>query len=147
MGANMFTAHNFTGQGIDIALIDTGVAPVGELASSNVLIHGPDFSTASQAPNLAHNDQVEHGTHLAGIIHAVAPGARSVSLKVGSITGAVDVTQVVAAIDWAREHRNFPGMNIKVINLAYGSLSTNAWTSDELSLAIEKAWDDGITVV
>ena len=147
MGANMFTSKGFTGQGIDVALIDTGVAPVGDLANPNVVIHGPDFSVASQAPNLTHNDQVGHGTHLAGIIHTVAPGARIVSLKVGSITGSVDVTQVVAAVDWAREHRNFPGMNIKVINLAYGSLSTNAWTSDELSMAIQKAWDDGITVV
>ncbi|HTL87056.1 MAG TPA: S8 family serine peptidase [Acidimicrobiia bacterium] len=146
-GANVFKANGFNGQGIDVALIDTGVFPVGDLADPKVVIHGPDFSFDSQAPNLRYVDQYGHGTHMAGIIHAVAPAARIVSLKVGSATGAVDVSQVIAAVDWAREHRNMPGLNIKVINLAYGTLSNNAWTSDELSLAIDKAWQDGIVVV
>ena len=36
----------------------------------------------------------------------MAPEARIVNLKVGAADGATDVTQVIAAINWAVEHRN-----------------------------------------
>jgi serine protease AprX len=45
----------YTGKGVDVALIDSGVAPVQGLTSGNVL-NGPDLSFESQNPNLAHLD-------------------------------------------------------------------------------------------
>ncbi|HWS47645.1 MAG TPA: S8 family serine peptidase [Acidimicrobiia bacterium] len=148
------------GTPVDVALIDTGVSPVGAggqaypkpLGTVSGLdgvsvVQGPDFSFESQSPDLAHLDAYGHGTAMAGIIHTVAPDARIVNLKVADATGAADPTQVIAAVDWAREHRNRFGLNIRVINLSYGVLSNATWQNDELSKAVDRAWQDGIVVV
>ena len=47
-------------------------------------------------------------------------------MKVGVADGGVDVTQVIAAIDWVVQHRNDNGLNIRVINLSYGTNSPQA---------------------
>jgi serine protease AprX len=56
----------FLGQGIDVALLDSGVAPVEGI--NDHLINGPDLSFESQADNLRNLDTYGHGTHMAGII-------------------------------------------------------------------------------
>ena len=58
----------FTGKGVDVALIDTGVMPVHGLAQPGRVIAGADLSFESQRPNLRYLDTYGHGTHLAGII-------------------------------------------------------------------------------
>ena len=139
----------FTGQGIGVALIDTGVAPVDGLTD---VWHGPDLSLDSQAEEVHHHDVYGHGTHLAGIITSdradapgIAPDATLLSLKVGAYNGAVDVSQVIAAIDWVVQHAD--EHNIRVLVLAYGTDSTQDPLVDPLSHAVETAWRSGITVV
>lgn len=147
------TAHKAgtKGNGIDVALIDTGVSPVKYMDSAEALVNGPDLSLDKQAGMPASVDGYGHGTHLAGIIAGrdagVAPGSRIVNLKVGAADGAVDVSQVIAAIDWAVAHRKDPGMNIRVINLAYGTDSSQLYTQSPLAHAVESAWRNGIVVV
>jgi len=70
-----------------------------------------------------------------------------VNVKVGSADGGVDVSQVIAAIDWVVQHKNDNGMNIRVLNLSYGTNSTQDSGSDPLSYAAEQAWKAGIVVV
>ena len=77
----------------------------------------------------------------------MAPDARIVSLKVGTADGGVDVSQVIAAIDWVVQHKNDNGLNIRVINLSYGTNSTQNSRVDPLSYAVEQAWKKGIVVV
>jgi serine protease AprX len=77
----------------------------------------------------------------------MAPGARIVSLKVGTADGGADVTQVIAAIDWVVQHAHDPGLNIRVLNLSYGTNSTQAYGADPLAYAVEQAWKHGIVVV
>jgi serine protease AprX len=145
---------NPTGRGVGIALIDTGVAPVAGLQSGNV-VNGPDLSFDSQDPSTRHVDGFGHGTHLAGLISArtrevtgLAADAKLTSIKVGASTGAVDVSQVIAGIDWATAHRNDDPRNpIRVMVLAYGTDSTQKYTVDPLSAAVENAWRAGITVI
>ena len=142
-----------TGKGVGIALIDTGVAAVPGLMSGNV-VNGPDLSFDSQDPATRYIDGFGHGTHLAGLISArtpeltgLAPDARLTSIKVGASNGAVDVSQVIAGIDWATAHRNDDPQNpIRVMVLAYGTDSTQDYTIDPLSAAVENAWRAGITV-
>ncbi|MGE5763164.1 MAG: S8 family serine peptidase [Mycobacterium leprae] len=77
----------------------------------------------------------------------VAPDARILNVKVGSADGGVDVTQVVAAVDWVVQHRRDNGMNVRVINLSYGTHSRLSYTSDPLAHAVDNAWRAGIVVV
>ena len=77
----------------------------------------------------------------------MAPDARLVSLKVGAADGAVDVSQVIAAIDWVVQHAHDPGLNIRVINLSYGTNSLQDPSTDPLAYAAEQAWKRGIVVV
>jgi serine protease AprX len=82
-----------------------------------------------------------------GGYRGVAPDARVVALKVGVADGGADVSQVIAAIDWVVQHRNDNGMNVRVINLSYGTNSTQAYAIDPLAYAVEQAWKAGIVVV
>jgi len=163
IGAGEMWNDGYTGRGVDVAVLDTGVAPVNGLSGDKV-IHGPDLSFESQADNLRHLDTYGHGTHMAGIIAGredgvttiqkgderflgVAPDARIVSLKLGDAAGATDVSQVVAAIHWVVQNRRANGLNIRVLNLSYGTDAEQLWTADPLAHAVDIAWRKGIVVV
>jgi len=154
-----------TGSGVDVALIDSGVVPVNGLSAPGKVAFGPDLSFESQADNLRYLDTYGHGTHMAGIIAGrddgvtpnhytdhdsfigVAPDARIVSVKVATATGATDVSQVLAAIDWVVQHRHDAGMNIRVLNLSFGTDGVQDYMLDPLTYAAEVAWRKGIVVV
>jgi serine protease AprX len=70
-----------------------------------------------------------------------------VNVKVGAFDGATDVSQVIAAIDWVVQHRNDNGLNIRVLNLSFGTDSMQGYRADPLSYAAEVAWRHGIVVV
>ena len=161
IGAETLWSRGHTGQGVGVALVDTGVVPVDGLTSGNVR-NGADLSFESQTPEVAHLDTFGHGTHMAGIIsgrtpgglldlgkfQGVAPDARLMSLKVAASDGAVDVSQVVAAVDWVVEHRNDdPDNPIRVLNLSYGTDGLQGYQVDPLTHAVENAWRAGIVVV
>ena len=162
-GARDWWKAGYTGKGVDIALIDSGVAPVQGLSSPDQLVNGADLSVESQAGNLRYLDTYGHGTFMAGLIAGrdsapspsapaatylgMAPDARIVSLKVASADGGTDVTQVIAAIDWVVQHRDDNGLNIRVINLSYGTNSLQPYQKDPLAYAVEQAWKAGIVVV
>jgi serine protease AprX len=165
-GAQAYWKAGFTGKGVDVAVIDTGTAPVPGLATGGKIINGPDLSFESQAPNLRYLDTYGHGTHMAGIIAGradaavsgsyagdttnflgMAPDARIVSVKVADAMGAADVSQIIAAIDWVVQNKTTNGLNIRVLNLSFGTNTTNPYSIDPLCHAVEAAWKKGITVV
>jgi len=166
LGAETWWNAGYTGKGVDVAVIDSGVAPVPGLDAPGKVVYGPDLSLESQAPNLTNYDTYGHGTFMAGLIaghdstltapygnapasayRGIAPDARIVSLKVATADGGADVSQVIAAIDWVVQHAHDPGLNIRVLNLSYGTNSTQAYGSDPLAFAVEQAWKAGIVVV
>ncbi|MEO5679463.1 MAG: S8 family serine peptidase, partial [Acidimicrobiales bacterium] len=141
------------GAGVGVAVIDTGVSAVGDLAGG--LVQGPDLSGEGSPV-----DTYGHGTVMAGIIAGrgadsatdakgafvgMAPGARVISVKTAGADGATDVSTVLAAMSWvsasAAEH------NIRVVNLAWGTPSTQNPTLDPLNQAVERLWAQGIVVV
>ena len=152
---NVYSAY-LTGAGVGVALIDTGVAAVPGLPAAQI-VNGPDLSFESQSASLRYLDTYGHGTHMAGIIvgndtasgaKGLAPKAKLTSLKLGTANGAVDVTQVIAAIDWVVAHRNDDAANkIRVLNLSYGSGGNPSSWTDPLSFAVQRAWKAGIVVV
>ncbi|MER7283248.1 S8 family serine peptidase [Dactylosporangium sp. NPDC000244] len=132
------------------------VAPVAGLPAAQV-VNGPDLSFESQSNDLRYLDTYGHGTHMAGIIVGndtatgtvgLAPKAKLTSVKVGTSNGAVDVSQMIAAIDWVVEHRNDDRASpIRVINLSYGTGGTPNYWTDPVQYAAEQAWKAGIVVV
>jgi subtilisin family serine protease len=60
----------------------------------------------------------------------MAPDARIVSVKVADAMGAADVSQIIAAIDWVVQNTTTGGFNIRVLNLSFGTNTTNPYTID-----------------
>jgi serine protease AprX len=156
----------YTGAGVDVALIDSGVVPVDGLTAPGKVLNGPDLSFESQGASVRYLDSYGHGTHMAGIIAGrddeaapgtyvrdqtdflgVAPDARIVSIKVADSHGNADVSQVIGAIDWTVQHAQDPGLNIRVMNLSFGTDSGQTYLLDPLAFAVEQAWRRGIAVV
>jgi serine protease AprX len=164
--ARDFWRDGFTGKGVDVAMIDSGVVPVDGLTAPGKVVNGPDLSLESGSEAHRYLDTFGHGTHMAGIIAGrdnsvvstkengdhdnfigVAPDARVVSVKVAASDGATDVSQVLAAIDWVVQHRNSGGLNIRVLNLSFGTDGIQNYMVDPLTYAAEVAWHKGIVVV
>ena len=156
-----------TGQGTAVALLDSGVNPVPGLDAPGKIVYGPDLSVEGNGV-LADQDTYGHGTFMAGLIAGrgasnpssdlpsapagvqlgVAPDATLLSMKLATADGGTDVTQVIAAIDWVVEHPTLPnGTRVRVINLSYGTASTQDYSVDPLAAATENAWNHGIVVV
>ncbi len=167
VGVDEYWSSSYTGEGVGVAVIDTGVVPVEGLTLPGKVINGPDLSFESQHESFRYLDTYGHGTHIAGIIAGrdpaapqelrvgdgesyflgIAPDAHIVNVKVADHEGAVDVSQVIAAIDWVVQHKDDPNLNIRVLNLSYGTDSSQDPSLDPLSFAVEQAWKHGIFVV
>jgi serine protease AprX len=166
IGARAMWKQQWTGRGVDVAVVDSGVAPVAGLSGPGKVMNGPDLTEESQSSSTGYLDTFGHGTQMAAIIAGadagvnppadegnhtkfmgVAPAAGIVSVKVANARGLTDVSQVLAGIDWVVQHAHDPGMNIRVLNLSFGTASTQDYLIDPLSFAAEQAWRRGIVVV
>jgi hypothetical protein len=163
-GAAAMWDAGYTGQGVDVAVIDSGTVPVDGFSAPGKLVYGPDlsFEAGTPAENL---DSYGHGTHMAGIIAGrddaatgspagdssnfigMAPDARIVSIKVADAQGHTDVSQAIAAIDWVTEHGDEDGLNVRVLNMSFGTDGVQSYLLDPLAYAAEQAWHKGIVVV
>jgi len=126
-----------TGSGVVVAVVDTGVTGSHPDLSGHVLA-GKDLV----APGTAPTDENGHGTHVAGIIAAVANNHRGIaglarSARVlpvrvldGSGSGTSDV--VANGIIWAAQH----GAN--VINLSLGSSQSDNAEKAAVAYAVSK---------
>ncbi len=169
INADDYWDAGYDGSGIDVALIDTGIAKVPGLDAPGKVIDGPDVSLDANGDALDGVDAYGHGTHMGGIIAGldagaptdptklddfskahfvgIAPGSRIVNVKAGAANGALDVTQLVSAIDWVVQHRNDGGRNIRVLSLSVGTTGIQSYQVDPLMYAVENAWRHGIVVV
>jgi serine protease AprX len=158
-----------TGQGVTVAVLDSGVEPVQGLDTAGKLIQGPDLSLEANSDADRGHDTYGHGTFMAGIIAAqdpvsldatgkpvgmspstqlgIAPGANVLAVKAGTADGSTDVSEIIAGLDWIVAHRNDNGMNVRVINLSFGTDSVQPYQIDPLAEATENAWRHGIVVV
>ena len=159
--------RNVTGQGVGVALLDSGVTPVKGLDASGKVTYGPDLSIEANGV-LAGRDTFGHGTFMAGIIAGrgatnpssdlatapasiqlgLAPDAKVLALKLATTDGSTDASQVIAALDWVTEHPVMAdGTRVRLINLSYGTDSAQSYRNDPLAAAAENAWKHGIVVV
>ena len=162
IGADSEWAAGVTGKGVTVALVDTGIANVADLAGrvlpvqNDLNLLNPTSPCENLSGESTCDDNYGHGTFIAGLIagngaasngawSGVAPNANLVSVKVAGADGSADVSTVLAGIQWVVSFKDRYG--IKVMNLSLGTDSTQSYTVDPLNYAVEKAWDAGITVV
>ena len=149
VGADVLHAQGIDGEGVGIAIIDTGVADLPDFAGRRVGML--DLSGDDD-----HVDRYGHGTFIAGVAagngassggeHAgVAPGAHVVPVKIAGRTGSADISHVLAAIQYVVTFRDV--LDIGVLNLSLGTDSDQTQLLSPLNHAVERAWDAGIVVV
>jgi serine protease AprX len=155
-----------TGQGVGVAVLDSGVSQVAGLNGTGKVTYGPDLSIEGNGA-LTHQDTFGHGTYMAAIIAGrgttttsslpsqpadvqlgIAPDAKLLALKLANSDGSTDVSQVIAGLDWVTQNPVMPdGTRVRVINLSYGTSSAQSYLADPLAAAVENAWQHGIVVV
>lgn len=136
-------ATPYTGKNVKVAIMDSGI----DTEHRDLLVKG---GFCSLAPNCStgvpYDDNNGHGTHVAGVIAAlandtgivgIAPNVDLYSIKVLNELGAGTTGSIVRGIEWAIEQ------DVDIINL-----SITSTTDDPLmKKALQAAYDKGILLV
>lgn len=138
-----------TGEGITIAILDTGIDDNHLDLNENKVTGWKDFVNAQSTP---YDDQ-GHGTHVASIsagtgdanfrYHGVAPNASLVGVKVLDENGSGYLAQIIQGVEWIISQKET--LDIRIGNLSLGSSGSSDGT-DALSQAVNAAVDHGITM-
>jgi serine protease AprX len=154
--ADQAWSQGVTGQGIGVAVIDTGISA-----------GNPDFSDGSGSSRVTAqvavstntnntNDGQGHGTHVAGIIGGngqqmngsyigIAPEARLINVKAGNDSGQATISDLISALQWTFNNRQ--AQNIRVVNLSLHSSVAESYKTDPICAAVEALWFNGVFVV
>jgi subtilisin family serine protease len=127
------------GQGIRVAVLDTGVDPTHPYFNGTVT-SGWDYVDDDANPaEVAGSEAYGHGTFVAGLVHLVAPRARIIPMRVLDKDGNGDGYQIAEAI------RDAVALGARVINLSFGT--TNQVESKVLTDMIRYARSKGVVTV
>ncbi len=145
MGVNRLHAEGITGQGVTVAVIDSGIG------------NHQDFDGRLQfATEYGKGDVYGHGTHVSGIIGGdgstsggtytgVAPEANFIALGVSDATGMAYESDVVGALQWVFDNKDL--YNIRVVNLSLNSTVEDSYHNSGIDAAAEILWFNGVVVV
>lgn len=144
--------EGFTGNGVTIAIIDTGIHPHPDLTQpTNRIVAFQDFVNGRTVPY----DDNGHGTHCAGDAagngsasngqyRGPAPEASLVGVKVLDQQGSGRLSTIIQGIEWCVDHRD--EYNIRIISLSLGAPAFEPYREDPLAQAAQEAWFNGIVV-
>ena len=151
----LFSTAGYRGDGIGVAVVDSGIARHSALDSRVVarvnLVSWEGPSTG---------DLYGHGTHVAGVIGGntsaaryvtpafaggSAPAVNLIDVRVLGANGIGYTSDVIAGIDWAVANRYRYG--IRIINLSLGHAVSEPSTIDPLCKAVARAVQAGVVVV
>lgn len=153
VGAAALQQKGIGGQGVTIAIVDTGAYPHPDLTEPvNRIVAFKDFIRGRKKPY----DDNGHGTHVAGDAagngfsskgkyRGPANKAKLVIVKAFGADGEADSSDVVAAVDWVLRNRN--KYRIRVLNMSFGSTGISRCSDDPVCKAAERAWRAGLVVV
>lgn len=142
----------YTGKGIGVAVLDSGVASHPDLTQpTNRIVASVDLMGGGAGAG----DLGGHGTHVAGIVagngyssggarQGIAPEANVISVKVTDDSGAGSYSSVIQGIQWVMQNRR--AYNIRIINISLGGPVVRSYRDDLLDTALEMAWFSGIVV-
>ncbi len=151
----LLSTPGYTGRGIGVAVIDSGIADHAALSGRVVA----RVNLVSTEPGMT-GDPFGHGTHIAGIIGGSgasaarvtsaysggsAPGVHFVDVRVLDSNGLGYTSDVIAGIDWTIA--NGARYGVRVINLSLGHPVWEPALTDPLCRAVERAVRNGYIVV
>lgn len=147
MGLDAVWDQGFTGKGMTIAVIDTGIAPHPDLKDHVVYFH--DYVNGKTATY----DDNGHGTHVSSICAGTgqasqgrykgcAPEANLIGLKALDKNGKGSFSKLIQALDWAVANK--AQYHIDVINMSVGAPAKQSYKDDPLAQAVEAAVAAGI---
>jgi len=155
VNTDMAQSYGYTGRGIGVAVIDSGIYSSHPDISGHV-VYSQDFTGEGTT-----SDLYGHGTHVAGIIggdgtdsdcpscfltyKGIAENVNLINLRVLNRYGFGTDSNVIAAIQKAISLKST--YNIRVINLSLGRGVFESYKTDPLTQAVEQAWKAGIFVV
>ncbi|MEW6283328.1 MAG: S8 family peptidase [Candidatus Eremiobacterota bacterium] len=142
--------QGYTGKGVTVAVIDTGIAPHPDLDGRIV-----DFVDLVNGRTKPYDDR-GHGTHVAGIVagngsaskgrySGAAPEAGVVGIKVFDHEGNTNSSLIIKAIQWAVENKERHG--IRIINISIGAPAQMSALDDPVVQAVDAASQAGLLVV
>lgn len=142
---------NITGNGIGVAILDTGIVRHQDFGRRIVAFK--DFISNKEEPY----DNNGHGSHVAGIIggdgncssgvyRGIAPRCNLIIMKVLDHVGNGKVSDVLAGLQWIVDNKE--RYNIRVVNISVGAMPKNDHVEDStLVKGVNVVWDKGIVVV
>ena len=146
MGAGAAQQRNIRGQGTIIAILDSGVTPVGVLSRQIVKGTGRNFTeegtvndVSDQFKPTGSTDVVGHGTPAAILANRIAPLAELLPVKVCDATGLCISDDVVQGVCYALDYASKNGGAKKlVMNLSLGGETPSVILHDVLKEALEQ---------
>ena len=137
-----------TGQGVTVAIIDTGIAKDHPALAAGVTCIALDEA------KLKLEDKHGHGTHVTGIIKGRDPQGRYVGVAPDATVVAYDVADKDQASSLQyllrglqRVYTDRAAANIRVLNLSVGVAIPEHYATSPVCAAVEQLWFAGITVV
>ena len=156
-----------TGQGVTVALLDSGVntdladfrrCPTGFVGDPK---RCPSVVTSIKVHNHVDDGQNQfvkdgdgHGTHVAGIIDGlspdgqhigIAPDARILSLAISDDSGSARETDLLRGLEWIYDHA--AERNIRAVNISMAASVPTSYTTSPVDAAVEQLWKHGVAVV
>ena len=154
IGADPDTLLGWTGNGVGVAIVDTGI----DFNHSDLLVNAQCFTAFSNVwdPTTC-QDLDGHGTHVAGIVSAldnnidvvgVAPNATLYAVKVLDDIGNGTDSTIIAGLDWIFMNTDTLDPKIRVVNMGLGRLKGSDDNENHpLRLAVQALYNLGISVV
>lgn len=153
VGARIANDTGYTGKGVGIAILDTGIYPHQDLVRpKNRIVAFKDFINNRQTPY----DDNGHGTFVAGVAagngylsggkyRGIAPDASLIGVKVMDENGSGDSSDIIAGMQWVVNNKD--KYNIRVLSVSLGAKPGSVTKFDPLAVAVDAVWDKGIVVV
>ncbi|MEG6566837.1 S8 family peptidase [Thermoanaerobacterium saccharolyticum] len=145
--------HGYTGKGVTIAFLDTGIYPHPDFTKpKNRIIAFHDIVNGKKSPY----DDNGHGTHVAGDAASsgylsdgkykgVAPEANIVSVKVLDSRGSGSTSDILTGMQWILDNKD--KYNIRIVSLSIGETPSLPPFLDPLVKGVDRLWRSGLVVV